>query len=166
MSAIIPDIFIVLSAAALLLALGAFWQSLRGLFSEDNWSISVDAPGGYPGRGTVLFERRKLQQTIEDIRSERDMGRLSQSEFDVLDRALHDREREIQRLLDTDGQSIREQARLIIEEHLTRRIDSDEPGREERAGTPRTCNNCGTTNDSDARFCKKCGDKLDPGVEA
>jgi hypothetical protein len=165
-SSIVPDIFIILSAAALLLALVAFWQSLRGLFSEDNRSASVDAPGGYPGRGTVLFERRKLQQTIEDIRSERDMGRLSQSDFDALNRELRDREKEILKLLDTDQQSTREQARKLIEEHLMPRFDRAESPSENRAAKPRTCDNCGERNDSDARYCKRCGDELDVEVEA
>jgi hypothetical protein len=165
-SSSLPDVFIVLSAMALLLALVAFWQSLRGLFSEDTWSISVDAPGGYPGRGTVLFEHRKLLQSIEDIRSERDMGRLSQSDFDALNRSLRDREQEILKLLDTDQQSTREQARKLIDEHLMPRNEKAEPRSENRAAKPRTCDGCGERNDSDARYCKRCGEKLDVEVEA
>lgn len=166
MSPIVPDIFIMLSAVALLLALIALWQSLRGLFSQESWSVSVDASDDYPDRKSVAFERQRLQQSIEDIANERDMGKLSQSDFETLDRTLRAREKEMLELLDAGEQSIREQARRLIEDYVTRPIDRDEPRDENRVVAPKSCESCGAANDSDARYCKRCGNKLDGEVEA
>ncbi|MBN1655034.1 MAG: zinc ribbon domain-containing protein [Deltaproteobacteria bacterium] len=130
MSSIVPEIFVVLSAAALFIALVAFWRSLKILLSDESWTVSDRGFRGDPGVGTLMFELERVEQNFEEIRSEREIGGLSERDFAELNGALRQREKELRDLLEQDYQSARRKAAKLIEERLARQTANTNASRE------------------------------------
>jgi hypothetical protein len=165
MSSIVPHIFVVLSAAALSLALFSLWQSLRVLFLRGEGVYPVGERDGHPSSDTVTLERRSIDQRMEDIRFERDMGRLSEQDFNSLDRDLKERDGAISESVEQSLRSAREEAQKLIAERLMQVSNKTIDPNGRPSETTNQCRQCRTENDLDAVYCKKCGNRLDHEVK-
>jgi hypothetical protein len=160
MSSIVPHIFVVLSAAALSLALFSLWQSLRVLFLRGEGVYPVDERDSHLLSDTVTLEQRSIGQRLEDIRFERDMGRLSEQDFNGFDRDLRERDGAILESVEQSLRLVREEAQKLIAERLAQ-VSSKRIEPNGRPSDPTNqCHRCRTENDLDAVYCKKCGDRL------
>ena len=118
--------------------------------------ITADAglsEGPVTGRRRATLERDKMLvlRSIKELEFDRAMGKVSQKDFDEMVSRLRQRAVTLMRQLD-DGAGYGP----VIEQELQRRM-----GR--RAATepaPAAGCACGTVNDPDAVFCKKCGTRL------
>jgi hypothetical protein len=123
-------------------------RMLRPLVSPD-----VDRTVMIGQRTRVALEREKLLalRSIKELEFDRAMGKLSDGDFHDMSGRLRARAVRLMRQLDA-GAGYREQ----IERDLAKRLG------ESAAKTPArgACAACGTRNDSDASFCKKCGATL------
>jgi hypothetical protein len=120
-------------------------------------------------RTRAALEREKMLtlRAIKDLEFDRAMKKVSEDDFREMSGPLRTRAARLMRQLDA-GSGYRER----IEQDLAkRRSDRSEEGHAAAAtidadggppdvGVARTCANCSTRNDTDARFCKACGATL------
>lgn len=101
-------------------------------------------------RARSALEREKMLvlRSIKELEFDRAMGKLSASDFDEMAGRLRARAIALMKQLDAGSPAYRE----VIERELAARVSAAPPA-------VRTCA-CGTSNDSDAAFCKRCGTRL------
>jgi hypothetical protein len=156
----------VLMGAAALVGYAAL-RMLRPLVSpEEDRTVMVGQ------RTRVALEREKLLtlRSIKELEFDRAMGRLSDEDWNEMSGRLRARAARLMRQLDA-GAGYRAQ----IEKDLAKRIEGDarlKPSRSSDAGDraidgrsaslsgERLCASCDTANDTDAKFCKGCGQPL------
>jgi len=128
-------------------------------------------------RTRAVLEREKALalRSIKELEFDRAMGKVSDSDWQEMSGRLRTRATRLMRQLDA-GAGYRQQ----IERDLAKRLGTSAaatmaPGAVTRTGEPaspqdedgaatsratRTCASCSTDNDTDAKFCKACGQKL------
>jgi hypothetical protein len=138
----------------------ALYRTLHPLASTD-----VVAPVARLTEGTrAVLEREKhlALRAIKELEFDRAMGKVSAKDFDEMSGRLRARALSIMKQLDAEGGY-----RELIERELKARLTTaataqraapqlEQTGATSRAGT---CA-CGTANDADASFCKRCGSRL------
>ena len=109
-------------------------------------------------RRRAALERDKMLtlRAIKDLEFDRAMGKLSEKDFDEMSTRLRQRALSLMKQVEQDGAY-----RAVIERELEERLN----GRLKAASTEpvspgQPACHCGTRNDSDALFCKKCGARL------
>jgi hypothetical protein len=169
-------ILISLTIGAAGFAAAALYRTLAPLVGKDD---ALPASGLSESMRAVL-EREKMLvlRSIKDLEFDRAMGKVSTKDFEEMAGRLRSRAMSLMRQLDT-GAGYRElierelQARLsnpALRTKRTGRPGSKDPGptRKDPGPTrkdPGSCV-CGTANDADAAFCKRCGAKLATGTGA
>jgi hypothetical protein len=124
----------------------AAWLMLRPLTSEHRARGSQLLAGRR--RGTLEREKRLVLRAIKDLEFDRAMGKVSEGDFTEMSARLRARASGLLRQLDAGAGY-----RTEIERELAKRLKTPpSPSRSACA--------CGTPNDSDARFCKGCGQRL------
>ena len=106
-----------------------------------------------------------MLRALKDLEFDRSMGKVSQADFDEMSARLRTRALVLMKQLDEDGSGYR----TIIERELSARLAGraaagvieppPDPVPAPASMPPGLCS-CGTTNDVDALFCKRCGSKL------
>lgn len=155
----IPAVFMALALGMLLLALAALFQSLRAMFG-DAAVTSSGLRATLPERAALLEEKNALLRAIKDITFEHEVGKLSDEDFERLDRGYRTRAKEVLRKLDEGLAPFLERAERLLEDAMAR--PAEEPRRakklKEKDRAPRRdCAKCGTSNALDAAWCKECG---------
>ncbi len=160
-------------------AAAGFYRMLAPLATEDASTFSE--PLNERSRRATEREKALVMRSIKELEFDSAMGKLSPKDFDEMAGRLRARAIMLMKQLDEGGSAYRE----IIERELTARLGparlkgSDaadaQPGAESPAATLQhdgsveeqpavivagTCAVCGTANDHDATFCKRCGTKL------
>ena len=156
-------IFLSFTIGAAGVAAAAFYRMLAPLALRDE-SLLAERPSE---RALAALEREKalVLRSIKELEFDRAMGKVSPKDFDEMAGRLRARAIMLMKQIDAGGSGYRE----MIERELQARLKkSDGP----RAGSSdpalpvpadravRTCISCGTTNDHDAAFCKRCGKSL------
>ena len=201
MNELLPWFFLVLAGGALLTAIAQLWASFHAAFGgvTEEGESHVEAAS----RRALLEEKETLLRQLQELRFDRDAGKMSEGDFQELDGALRERAKKVLRLLDADIAPFRAAAEERIREHLGDKgapyrgaaakparprddEDDEEPQRlsdimKAKRKTPepepepepepdsepepepeaeaerKDCPDCGTDNEADAVFCKKCG---------
>ncbi|HKU37634.1 MAG TPA: zinc ribbon domain-containing protein [Polyangiales bacterium] len=148
---LLPTLFIVLGACALVLTLFWLWQSLRQAFSHADEAPAL-AFAGSQERAALLAEKHELLVALKDLESERDGGKLSDADYHELNARYRERAREVLKALDAQLAPHREAARALLQGSAAP-VAADKPA-------ANSCASCSTPNDGDAVFCKKCGARL------
>ncbi|MFW6051945.1 MAG: zinc ribbon domain-containing protein [Myxococcota bacterium] len=171
-----PWVFLGLSGALLAGTLAALWQSLRAAFGV----ASTDQARGVTEseeRASLLDEKAALLRSLRDLELDHDSGKISDADFERLEGQLRNRARHVLTMLDEEVRAHRPRARALVEEALAAEGlraapaapepegegSPAEAGATEKAGSDvvgRPCPDCGTRNDDDAVFCKKCGSRV------
>ena len=142
--------------AASLVGLGAY-RTLRPLVADED----VSAPTLLEGRTRAALDREKslTLRAIKELEFDFAMGKVARADFDEMSGRLRARAVGLLRQLDADTSY-----RSAIEQELEVRLAREAPAVIE--ATPRDphvgvyCTRCGTGNDGDAQFCKRCGTPL------
>ena len=142
----------------------ALYRTLAPLVSREE----SQAAGVLSETMRTVLEREKMLvlRSIKELEFDRAMGKVSAKDFEEMSGRLRARAMSLMRQLDTEAGY-----RELIERDLQARINS-RGGRSRRERTGRseppasadvkaagTCA-CGTANDADAAFCKRCGARL------
>jgi hypothetical protein len=172
-------ILISLTIAAAGAAAAGFYRMLAPLALED---VSVlDERPSERARAALEREKALVLRSIKELEFDRAMGKIAPKDFDEMAGRLRARAVMLMKQLDEGASAYRE----IIERELKTRMKSGGAGpaavarpedralqvrdgirdgmiRDGRAGSldPAACA-CGTVNDADAAFCKRCGTKLE-----
>ncbi len=183
MDAFLPGFFIFLSALSLVLVLLWLWQSLRGVLGTAAATTQASAIG-VAERDSLLAEKNELLTAIRDIRFEHDLGKISDGDYQRMDKRYRARAREVLRELDAQVAPYRDEAVKLLggepagAEGGSAAAESDAGAEVPSTSTPTSsaepeahelsagkgaqevralkCAGCGTLNDSDAKFCKNC----------
>jgi len=177
---------LVLSAVLLLLAISAVWNSLQSISGNsietgtDLVAISID--------GAEDEQKRFILRALKDLEFERSMGKISDEDYEELKRTYREQAKEVLRSADIASEPARAKAEALAQSYLEKEgivpIPSTEPKMTDEIPTSQSqdssasqlsiadnktcatdgCTACGTDNDPDAIFCKKCGTKL-PGSQ-
>ena len=190
-------------AATLLIATAVAASALSGMaLYRTLWPLCAPEPPASPrmsgGRTVAALGREKalVLRSIKELEFDRNMGKVSEADFDIMSTRLRTRATRLMRDLEAAPRGYRS----AIEKELAHRLDeattvtmipttaqaapSDRPservesssnkpvaarivaperGRRDRDGEARrACLECTTANDRDARFCKQCGNALQP----
>ena len=112
------------------------------------------------GRTRAALEREKTLalRSIKELEFDHAMGKVSQKDFAEMEARLRARAARLMRQLDAGTASYRDE----IEKELAKRIGAPPPVQ----ATPsrvitRPCAGCGMSNDTDAKFCKACGARVE-----
>jgi hypothetical protein len=175
-------ILISLTIAAAGAAAAGFYRMLAPFALED---VSVlDDPPSERARAALEREKSLVLRSIKELEFDKAMGKVSSRDFDEMAGRLRARAVMLMKQLDEGGSAYRE---LVERELKTRLKASGRAGLQPsvsggadlqgspreaglkagatvgglKAGTADTACACGTLNDPDAAFCKRCGTKLE-----
>lgn len=152
-------ILISLTVAAAGLAAGAFYRMLVPLTAP--LVLRSGEPVSERTRAALEREKMLVLRTIKELEFDRSMGKLSAKDFEEMSVRLRTRALSLMRQLDADATGYK----AVIEEELARRVRESAHTSPTPLPVPvstssaHTCA-CGTTNDVDAAFCKRCGTRL------
>jgi hypothetical protein len=150
-------ILISLTIAAAGVAAGALYRMLVPLTAPV--VLRTGEPVSERTRAALEREKMLVLRTIKELEFDRSMGKLSSRDFDEMSGRLRTRALALMRQLDMDATGYR----ALIEQELERRVQSAKPHVSDQAtpaaATAHACV-CGTANDVDAVFCKRCGSRL------
>jgi hypothetical protein len=127
-------------------------------------SAPKSGPALIGGRRRTALERDKLLtlRSIKELEFDQAMGKVSQADFVEMRDRLRARAVRLMRQLEGAGLY-----RQMIERDLgrtqsvpTSTKSESVPEDDRQAIAPTACLACGTPNDLDARFCKRCGERL------
>jgi hypothetical protein len=148
-------ILISLTIAAAGLAAGAFYRMLVPLTAP----VVLRSGEAVSERARAALEREKMLvlRTIKELEFDRSMGKLSARDFEEMSARLRTRALSLMRQLDAEATGYR----AVIEEELKKRVQQSAQAAATSlpASAAQACV-CGTTNDPDAAFCKRCGARL------
>jgi len=164
-SQILPPLFIAIAALALVLALLAFWQSLRVLLLAEPGAL--DESSSPDARLGLINEKATLLKALKEIEQEREFGKISEQDYEALNARYRERARHVLRALDSQLGDFRKQAEALVEEQLAKEssaenaspdaiVDQKAPATDTHSSRV-SCPFCQIDNEADAAFCKKCG---------
>jgi hypothetical protein len=153
-------VLISLTVGAAGFAAGALYRTLVPLVGKDARPIGGPLPESM--RAVLDREKSLVLRSIKELEFDRAMGKVSARDFDEMATRLRLRAMSLMRQLDASSGY-----RELIERELSARLRRPglvgakevavPPG--DRATHTQTCT-CGTANDADAAFCKRCGTRL------
>jgi hypothetical protein len=110
-------------------------------------------------RARLALEREKMLvlRSIKELEFDRAMGKLSSKDFDEMAARLRARALALMKQLDEGGSGYREAIERELHARLRGVASAAQPAKTAAKGE---CAQCGTVNDHDAAFCKRCGGKL------
>ena len=150
-------ILISITIGAVGLAAAAFYRTLLPLALPE----AVTGTEPLSGRARSALEREKtlVLRSLKELEFDKAMGKLSERDFDEMGGRLRARAISLIKQLDDETSGYR----AVIEKELASRMAAaraanvtQQPG----PAAPSACASCGTSNDPDAAFCKRCGHKL------
>jgi len=164
-------ILISLTIAAAGAAAAGFYRTLAPLALEDV-SVLDERPSE---RARALLEREKalVLRSIKELEFDKAMGKVSPRDFDEMAGRLRSRAVMLMKQLDEGASAYRELIERELKARMKGRPGSLDPGRmagsedpappasEDPAPQPHPTCACGTANDPDAAFCKRCGTRLE-----
>jgi hypothetical protein len=154
-------ILVSLTIASAGLAAAGFYRTLSPLVGASTSTVSE--PLTERARGVLEREKMLVLRAIKDLEFDRSMGKLSQDDFEEMAGRLRVRALALMKQLDENGTGYRS----VIERELAARLAARGlqaaavPVVSSDAKSVGACA-CGTTNDADAVFCKRCGCRIAP----
>lgn len=113
MANVLPTFMIVVAAGFLVCVLYAAWQSVRALLVDAMRAPERSARAAE--REALLREKEALLRAIREAEMDRDVGKLSERDFERLNARLRARAREVLGTLDAHLSPHRERARSLLD---------------------------------------------------
>jgi hypothetical protein len=161
-------------AAVILLSLAVFAAAAIGIAALRTVmpltsKAAPDSTQVLGGRTRAVLERDKalVLRSIKELEFDRAMAKVSEKDFNEMSGRLRARAVRLMRQLDA-GAGYREQIEREIEKRLGKAPATIGGSMKQDAGSTKqdpahaACAQCSTKNDADARFCKGCGNALEP----
>jgi hypothetical protein len=149
-------ILISLTIAAAGLAAAAFHRMLLPLTRP--FVLRADEAVSERARAALEREKMLVLRTIKELEFDRAMGKLAQKDFEEMTGRLRVRALSLMRQLDLETGVYGS----VIEQELASRLarDAGRAGESTPSAASAAVCACGTANDADAVFCKKCGTRI------
>lgn len=148
---------LVFLTAALLGAILLVWHSLRTLAGDADVDPGLELAAATSVPFELADKKRRALRALKDLEQEHDLGKIDDADYKALDADYRAQAKDVIREMDDSIAPFREKAEAIVREHLDKHpIEKDEEHDDDSIECPK----CETDNDTDATFCKKCGEKL------
>lgn len=141
------------------LAAAGFYRMLAPLATDD--PLVYSEPLTERTRAALEREKTLTLRSIKELEFDRAMGKVSEKDFEEMAGRLRSRALTLMKELDED----RSDYRVVIERELDARL-ARRSGGARTVATGTRCLACGSDNDPDAAFCKRCGSQLDQPAAA
>ncbi len=116
MAALLPYVIMGVSAVAVFMAITMVWCSFRGLFrTEQSAAIPLSQD-----RARLLEQKHALLVSLKDLAFERDLGKLSEQDYERLEREYRKRALAVLQALDEDIEPFRQQAEALLQVETSR----------------------------------------------
>ena len=142
-------------------AAAAVYRTLSPLVSDEA-PLTAGEPLTESMRAVLEREKMLTLRSIKELEFDRAMGKVSSKDFEEMAGRLRARAMSLMKQLDAESHGYRE----LIERELTARVrrapHADAALAAAAATTSGISCQCGTSNDPDAAFCKRCGSRLVP----
>jgi hypothetical protein len=166
-----PAAVLVLASGALVSVIAVFWASLRTMLGETPLSGADAYAIGAPS--TEEEQKQAVLRALKDLEFERSVGKISEEDYRELVAKYRAEAKRLLRILDVDAGPRRAHVESLVAKRLRRAgfqgtEAEDADGRDEGApgdAAACACASCGTMNDEDAIFCKKCGARQPQAAE-
>jgi hypothetical protein len=136
----------------------ALYRVLAPLAAPETTIVSEPLSEGT--RAALEREKMLVLRSIKELEFDRAMGKVSPQDFDDMAGRLRGRALTIMRQLDK-GVTYRDRIEKELQSRLgTAPSGPPATGTPHAVGSSRACAGCGTNNDVDAAFCKRCGARL------
>jgi uncharacterized membrane protein len=150
--------FLGLATAALGWVVWLAFRTAQALVKE---APTVEAGAAVTGKRRKELEREKqaLLKALKELDFDHQMGKVSDKDFADISATYRARAIRVMRQLDDAGRDYEAMIAKDVAERAGKETGNGQPATGNRQRTDE-CGKCGTKNDSDAEFCKKCGGKL------
>ena len=111
-------------------------------------------------RAALEREKTLVLRSIKELEFDRGMGKVSEKDFAEMLARLRARAARLMRQLDA-GSPYRAQIQKEVEKRLGSAAAPTAPPAAAKAPAVNACPSCAAANDTDARFCKNCGARLE-----
>jgi hypothetical protein len=154
---------LVLAAGALLGTIALLWASVRTLSGDAPLPSGLDALASRRrGTDALAEQKRRVLRGLKDIESEHAIGKIDDADYRAFVARYREEAKVVMRKMDLQVSPARAEAERIARDFLVRRglAPKEERTEAERSvvtGGRLVCAGCGTSNESDAAFCKQCG---------
>ena len=151
-----PLVMMALGGLTLVLSGVALWRVLDPLSRAEGPDVAADAPRSSGRRRELEREKQLVLKAIKEIELDYQMRKIAEPDYKDMIERYRGRALRIMSELEAG-----DDFRPLIERELRDRLALAEiaPAAAE-APASEACIACGTKNDKDAQFCKKCGVKL------
>jgi hypothetical protein len=129
-------------------------------------ALVKDAPAREAGavvtggrRKELEREKQALLKALKELDFDHQMGKVSDKDFADISATYRARAIRVMRQLDDAGRDYEAMIAAEVATRAAKATGDGQPATGDRK-LPDECGKCGTKNDSDAEFCKKCGSKL------
>jgi zinc ribbon protein len=143
------------------------WLAFRAAHSLTKDAPVVDAGAVVTGKRRKELEREKqaLLKALKELDFDHQMGKVSDKDFADISSTYRARAIRVMRQLDDAGRDYEAMIAKDVADRAGKETGDRRPatGNGQPTATPTPtdgCGKCGTRNDADAEFCKKCGSKL------
>jgi hypothetical protein len=153
-----PMVMIMLGGMTLALAAGALWRVIDPLTRTD---IGAAAKAQAPARSRELEREKQLVlKAIKEIELDYQMRKIAERDYREMIERYRNRAMRLMSEIEAGDDFT-----ALIEKELQIRLSATSAAPPTPVSGPaadgrRSCARCGTPNDPDAEFCKKCGEKL------
>jgi hypothetical protein len=160
---------LVLAAGTLLGTIALLWASVRTLSGDAPLPEGFAALAAQQHGVDALGERkRRALRALKDLESEHALGKIDDADYEDVVARYREDAKQVMREMDLQVAPLREEAERIAQQYLDKhatgsaKADGDAtPALAHEGTTTRLdCPACGTSNETDAAFCKKCGARL------
>jgi hypothetical protein len=141
------------------------WSSLGRLTGES--PLTLEEAVGLGAPSPEEERKRSILRALKDLEYERSVGKISEEDFAELSTRYRTEAKALLRALEAELAPRREKAEAKLRARLKKegvterpRTTAEPPPPSEKrtsAAPSSTCPSCQTANDTDARFCKRCG---------
>jgi hypothetical protein len=158
---------IILASGALVGAIALLWASVRTLSGDAPLPTDLEALAARGhGIDELEEEKRRVLRALKDLESEHAIGKIDDADYDAIVGRYREDAKELMRQIDSSVAPLRGEAERIAREYLEKKLDNQPTEPASTADARATCVACGTSNERDADFCKKCGAPIKPADAA
>lgn len=165
-----------LAALALTVVVSLLWGSVNSLSGDT--PLTLDEAIGFGAPSAEEEQKRSVLRALKDLEFERSVGKISEQDFQEFSARYRAEAKRLIAVLDQELSPAHTLAEQLATQRLaaaglaaketakSEPVAEDEPVDEAppETATPAsaapTCPSCRTSNDADARFCKRCGANL------
>jgi len=152
-----PLVMLALGGMTLAFTAGALWRVIDPLARLEPPGTGTAAAQGRSYIREIEREKQLVLKAIKEIELDYQMRKISDRDYrEMIERELKDR-----LAVDKNAPAPRNAPAPSTKDAPTFAADTmDATAPAKAVAAPNACSGCGTTNDDDAQFCKKCGLKL------